>query len=54
MMTKRMSIIYTMNKYNIHSIPVQYSTNRAKSTKDKMYNELVITNYTVRKQESLF
>jgi DNA adenine methylase len=47
--------IYNLyNKYNIHSIPVQYSTNRAKGTQDKMYNELVITNYKVLKQESLF
>jgi len=42
------------NEYNIHAIPVQYNSNRAESTKDKLYNELVIVNYDVRKQESLF
>lgn len=39
--------------YIIHAIPVKYMTNRGGDT-SKLYNELVIVNYDVLKQESLF
>jgi len=39
--------------YNIHAIPVKYMANRGGDT-SKLYNELVIINYDVLKQESLF
>ena len=40
--------------YDIHSIPVKYSSNRGKDTKDKLYNELVIVNYETVSQVTLF
>ena len=40
--------------YKIHAIPVQYNTNRGEGTKDKLYNELVIVNYDITEQQSLF
>tara|TARA_Y100000361_G_scaffold39984_1_gene34251 strand:- start:3390 stop:4226 length:837 start_codon:yes stop_codon:yes gene_type:complete len=47
--------VYDLYKdYHVHAIPVQYAMNRAEGTKGKLYNELVIINYDLQQQESLF